>query len=150
MKPRRLATLCAVLLVAPGCYSYSPTGFQTVAPGIDVRANLTTEKSFELERELGERRTVLEGEVLEADPSSFLLSVPWTYRDPRLGQTALRQRIRLQESEVIQVEIRSLDRGRSALLFGALGAVGGFILYQIFGPDDAGGTIRPGPPNGEV
>lgn len=146
---RSLGALLALGMLS-GCYNYAPVGMDAVAPGAEIRANLTTEKSFELERDLGERRSVVEGEVVEAGPLALLLSVPWTYRDPRLGQTALRQRIRVQENEVIRLEMRTLDRPRSAIVLGAVGVVAGVILFHIFGPDEVGETIRPGPPNGEV
>ena len=144
-----LFTLPITFGLLTGCYSYVPVGLEAVSPGQKVRAGLTTEVIIDLERQLGDRRSSLEGEVVERSDDSILVEVPWDRNDPGLGQRPLRQRIRLSQGDILELELRSLDRTRTAGFAVAVGAAVGALLLKILG-GDAGSTIVPGPPNGEV
>lgn len=147
--PRGIVAIAAVALVT-GCYNYSPVEMGGVAPGSDVRATLTTEKSLQLEEELGQRRSVLEGEVLDADAGSILVAVAWYRPDPRRGTEPLTQRIRLREDEILEVEARRLDRLRTGGFLGVVGTAAAFLVIRLVTGDDPGGTILPPRPDGEV
>ncbi|TVP42128.1 MAG: hypothetical protein EA350_17350 [Gemmatimonadales bacterium] len=143
---RPVALMAGLALGVGGCYHYTSTTFDHVAPKTHVRAHLTSEKTLELEPELGALRTQLTGEVLErrSDPHAVLLAVPRLDAGTPLGSNArLREWFWIEESAVIRVDVRSLDRRRTGLMAGAAGAAVGYLLARAIR-----GSVETPEPNG--
>lgn len=124
------------MVVLGGCYQYTPAPFETVSPEVHVRASLTSEKSLEVERTLGAFRSQVEGEVLEraSDREAILLAVPrLQVGDQRTQSARLRQWLWIEERDVVRVEVRSLDRGKTGLVLGVATAAVGYLLHRALG-----------------
>lgn len=140
----------ALLVTAPGCYNYSPSDLGEVTPQDEVRVTVSHERSSELGSRLGTSAEDLEGEVLEVGEGSLLLSVPVERGAADGGQRPVRQRVRLYGDDVVRLESRSLDRRRTLGLAATAGAAAVFLVTQVIFGDDAGGTPRPPPGDGEL
>lgn len=139
-----------VLALAGGCHNYAPADMEALTPQSEVRAVLHHERSTDLQDALGFPGSELEGEVVEVDERSVLLSVPVPRQNGRRSQPPVRQRVRLEESDIVQLEARTLDRRRTLGAVGALGAAAAFLLVQVVTGDDPGGTPRTPPHDGEL
>jgi hypothetical protein len=136
----RRVVLCAGLLLAPGCYSYVPTDMSLVPPGENLRLLVTREGSEEVARimDSNELRPTVRGQFMGREGQSLLLQIPVS-RDPEGIRQNINQVVRIPEGEVLTVDRRQLDRGKSALLVGGSVAVGAFLFNQIFDVFGSGG-----------
>lgn len=142
---RSLATagICAL----SGCYSYVPVDLEAVRPGEDVRVTITREAAERMEPALPGDRTTLEGEVVQAEPGSLWVSVATGRRQSgfqfeRMGQTVI-----FDWDETLEVELRTLEKQRTATAIGAaVVAVGAITWTALSGK--TGGKSGPGPGDG--
>jgi len=133
--------LLLLLLPTAACYRYVTTDAHQLQAGDEVRARLSQAQARELDPVLLRDARTLGGTVLEpGDP--ILLQVPVGARAAGAPGPSLNQRILVPRSEMLEVELRSLDRTRTALVVGgAMGLGLGVVIHGL--TREAGGDTRP-------
>lgn len=143
--------MVAALLTALGCYTYAPATIETVPLGASVQGLLATEAQLALRDSLGIGLGPIRGTLLERNGDRVLLAIRSAGTGPGPGAQTLYQRIELAQRDVLRVDVRRLDKTRTALL-----AVGGLALATVIvvegfgggfgGGDDGGGGPPEAPP----
>ena len=121
---------CSIAL-AVACYRYVPASLDVVPSGSAVRATLSTEAQFALRDSLGQWRQTVQGTLVERDGDRLLLAVRTDAADWRPGAPALYQRIAVTPRDVLQVEVKRLQRGRTAGLFAVLAAAATLSVIEL-------------------
>jgi len=148
-RPRRALAALALSLLAAGCYAYTEASPAAVPPGsnvrlrVDPRATLSAgETPLDTERPI--RARLLEGSTAER----LLCSVALGSGDPLSASRGLRGTVSIPITDVERLEVRHLERGRTAAAVGA-GVLLGFVVldwaFNILNPseapnDDTGGV----------
>lgn len=123
----------AFVLVFSGCFNYVATDLEMLPEGEDVRVILTQAGFQELQATSGEILNrefgpVLEGRLVRAEPGQIFVRVPVGQRQAGFHRTTLGQDVRISTGEIVQVELRELDRVQTGLLVaGGVLATGGVI-----------------------
>ena len=127
------------------CYSYVPVELSALPQGAAVRARITSEQAERVGPLVGREQRVLEGLVVTAAADSVLLEVPTASRIGSGGSVqVMHQRVAIARGGITEVELKRLNRGRTALL-----AVGGSIVIGYFLMDALDiGPGREGPRGG--
>ena len=142
----RTRTALAVLLCT-GCHAYAPASPTAVRPGDQVRALLTVEQFSAFEDVLPSGNRRVNGTVLEAGGGELVLEVPVLTQVEGMRVQSLRQRLRVTEAGVADLELRSLSRGRTFTLAGVAAALVGYVAWdQLL--SDAGRSDEP--PTGPI
>jgi hypothetical protein len=142
----RLAMFAPVPLLL-GCYSYVPLDAAQLEPGASVRMRISAAEAERVEPLLGRTDArQLSGLVIAADADAIMVQVPTTTQMSP-GQ-ALHQRISIPRSALFEVESRTLNRTRTALVTGiATVAVGAILIKsRVIGPGKSGPPGGGGPP----
>jgi hypothetical protein len=110
-----------------------------VPQGEHLRLLVTREGSQEIARimDSNELRPTVRGQFMGREDRSLLLQIPVS-RDPEGIRQNINQVVRIPEGEVLSVDRRQFDTGRTALLVGGTAAVGAFLIQQIFDVFDEG------------
>jgi len=145
--PRRIASLLCVALFATACYSYTPIRAGTVEPGVNVRARVSAAAGERIAPLLGTTPRVLTGKLISDVRDTVILEVP-TVTQAAIGSSVqtLHQRVSLSKSDVIEWEIRTLDRRRTYALVVGAAAVAVSVLIKLKGEPGS----DPPPGNGGV
>ena len=114
--------LTALLLLTSGCFTYAPIEPSAVAPDMTVRVHLAERVS--------EPR--IEGKVFEVDQGRLSI-LPEVRPGEASGPRSLAR------ADISEIEVRSLDTGRTLLVAGAGMAVGIGVLLLVEG-EPTGGT----------
>lgn len=114
--------MLAILLLTAGCYAHTPVPLTQITPGEQVRVRISQSEAQALEHLLLRERQVLDGTVLAVTPQ-LLLEVPVAANLEGGTRQDLRQRITIEPSQVLGVELRELDRFRTGLFVTAGGAI---------------------------
>ncbi len=130
----RLLTLALAALLLGGCYTYTPVALAAVRPGATIRARITHEGARQVIAE--DPRALhdpdhpfVQGSVLEVRPEVLVLLVAVGVVDVASGPQTLNRRVTVGTSELHRLEIRRIDRPRSAIAV-TLGLVaGGLLVY---------------------
>ena len=137
-----------MLVALAGCYSYATLDPATTQPGASVRARINGQTADLLQPLLGMDTRILTGTVIATAPDTMIIEVPTAASTPSGGAIVrLKQRVSVPRSGLLELESRTLNKGRSALVAAGAGAgvtaliVGGYIL----GP---GKEKLPGEPTG--
>jgi hypothetical protein len=149
-----LNTACLVLLSVGlgGCMAHTPTRIDLASPGSQVQITVDRERVSEGTAFLVDlmgpalRGTLLENQVSPAGPRSLLLLVPTPQGGGPVRGESLGQRVRIQETEILSIELRSVDRARTALAVGA-GAAALAVVVAAIVSGRSGGS-GDGPPSG--
>jgi hypothetical protein len=124
MRPYRPLVALSVLLLG-ACYRYAP--LDAPAPtGASVRLHLAPAEAASLATTLGAGTAAVEGTIVEASDTTFVLAVTGTRRAGESTATPWGgDRVTVPRRAVASVEARRLDRRRTATVVGlaALGAV---------------------------
>jgi hypothetical protein len=150
----RVAVAFSVIVPATGCYHYTRVPVERVSEGQEVRVLLSESGVRELETLLLDHvrtmdRTLI-GDVLEVGPDRLLLAVPTAPQGGGLLERSrtLYQRTAVSRENMLDVELRQLDRGRTGLVAGGAAALfAGFLVYRFSGW--FGGTTVAQFPDGE-
>ena len=141
------------LLLTPivaGCYSYTAITPVTAPTGIEVRARITGAASDRVAPLLGSFDTrEVTGNVVENRGGDLLLDVPLGTRPNVQAATGpTRTRVPLAASDVLQLEQRKLDVGRTSLLVGGIlaGIGAGVAVALRSGGQSEAGKGPPEPP----
>lgn len=126
-----------------GCYAHAPVQVGEVQPGTPVRVRISGAEAERLAEVLGDERRVLRGNVVEQQGGGLLVRVPG------MGSSTaqpLAQQVLLEPSSILELEIRRLDRRRSAGLTAALAVAGGYLMWSQFANgQQVSGDDKPGP-----
>ena len=148
----------AALLLLTACYRYVPSTRDALAPGAEVRVALTPEGTSQLVPVLGNQTTAVEGRVVHASDTAYVLALSGTLKAVgENGSTSLSRTVWAGDSVAIPgvavggVERRLLDSKRTTLLaiIGAATATATVrVLVHAFGGKsggggDGGGVITP-------
>ena len=145
IRSRTAASLFLPLLLG-GCHAYAPSSLTQLHPGDRVRTLLTQEQFEEFDEHLFGGDRLIEGTVVEADPAGMLLEVPVVTVTEGIRVESFSQRLRIPAPGMADVEIRSLARGKTYTLVGAVGAVLGAIAWdQLRGSRRGDSTVPPVP-----
>ena len=143
--PASTAVRACVALAAVGCYAYTPITLDAVPVGTGVRALLSTETQLALRDSVGLRQQTVQGTLVQRDGDRVLLAVRTGNGASALGSHALHQRVALSSRDVLQVEVRRLQRARTAGLLLGIAAAATVVAIKILGNGNPG---TPGPPGG--
>lgn len=144
---RALALVLATAL-ASGCATYTAVRPGAVEPGQEVRVTLDPDAPPELtEFVSGARGAVLVGTVTDRDADALMVAVASAVREQGLRSEVFRQRVRIPESEIVGLELRRIDRPRTAIVL-VLGAAAVVTTLALILSGDAGGAVEglPTPP----
>jgi hypothetical protein len=126
------------LVLAAGCYSYSPLPAPLPAAGTRVRAVLTDDGADSLANRVGPEVVAVEGDVLRADPSKLTLAI-WQVENTRGQRDGWRgEPVEIPGEFVKSLQQRRLAVGGTSLLGGAV-AIGLVAITQVF---RGGGTLQ--------
>jgi hypothetical protein len=139
---RAIATGCISAFLCLGCYVYRPVGALTLAPGAEIRAQLTPPGTFRLGELTVSEVEGVEGQVSKANGDSLLIWGTWLRT--RIGSRyhANHGLLALDRQQVGALQVRRFSASRTVLA----GVAGAGILYALFrladaalGGDGAGG-----------
>jgi len=135
------------LPLCSACYTYAPAELTTIPDGTLVRARISGEQADRVQPLIGRDLRVLEGVLLSRSADSVLLQVPSAARPVTGGGVeVLHQRLSFPLRGVNEVELKKLNRTRTALFIAGGTAVLGYILLDALNI----GPGKEGPPgNGE-
>lgn len=116
---RRLLTLATISLLC-GCFTYIPVEPGEVEPGHSVRARVSSSASARIAPLLGasEARR-LDGTLVARAADTLIVEVPNVLVDTREFGRVPNQRVSIPRGDLLELEVRKLDRWRT------LGLVGG-------------------------
>jgi hypothetical protein len=138
-------------MLTSGCFQYLPVSPQSAPPvGEEVRARLSGAGLDKLAPEIRDqqRGSVVEGEVVEADARALVLAVSVESAGaPARTARELRQRVVIPVADVVELELKQMDRKRTYLVVGGAAVLlGAFAVTELLG--GFGGSSRPpGPPD---
>lgn len=146
---RPLAALtCLLFLALPACYSYSPVEQSVPEAGSEVRLRLNDEGSDRVTRQTPLReRDAVEGRIVEPASSAIRLLVSRPARRQFAAGGRTRDTVAVPHSGIESVELKQMEVGKTAALFGGITAggvlLGAALLSGAGGgspPDNGGGT----------
>lgn len=141
MRCRILALLLSV--PAAGCYAYTDASFDAVAPGSDVRIEVTPEARVRIREALATDQRSLRGHVRSVDGGALLLDVVSATRQVGFRFEPLTQTLRFERADVTHVQTRGLHRRRTGLALTAGGAVLGVVAFKALSGWTGGDTDAP-------
>jgi hypothetical protein len=149
---RRIRALLLSVL-AGGCYRYSAIDPNAATPASDVRLNLTAAGSVALVTTLGVSTAAVEGRVVRVTDGSYVLAVSSTLKRGDEDPAAMTrtvwagESITIPKSDVASVELRSLDRRRTAVAASAATVLGVLAAKLIVhGVGSSSSDAGSGPP----
>lgn len=129
-----------------GCYTYTPLPDQRPAPPADVRVLVSSDFRQQWPDVIGPGRRALEGRVLDWDESAVLLEVPVPGVSPGGAPRPLAQRFIVPWSDVVEVEVKQLDRRRTAAAIVGVSAAAILLRQLLFAGKTSGGNEEPQEP----
>lgn len=133
------------VLLSLGCYRYVPADTGSLRAGTEVRTRLSAAEAERIGELLQTNGRLLEGRLVEAEGDQLLLQVPVAYTQVGSRPGALHQRVGIPRSEIVEVELKQLDRKKTGALIAASAIVAGAVLYSQLSAEGGGyGTEEPG------
>ncbi len=140
---RRL--LLAVLPLCAGCYTYATIEPAAAVPGTSVRARISGAAAEKLVPILGSADArLVSGELIENGPASMIVEVP-TVVTTGVGTSVetLHQRVSIARTDLIELEMRQVDRLRTGALLSGAALIIGSAAYKTL-KDNGSGERTPG------
>jgi hypothetical protein len=134
-------------MAAAGCYRYQQITPASITPGQTVRTRLNAEGMVRLEPFFGEPQRQVVGEVVESGSGQLLLLTRGRMPMGAMPDDRLRQRLVIEQREIVDIEQRSLDRQRTSVVVGALTASAAAVLYHFLTGQSRGQQAE-APPEG--
>ena len=130
-----LYSAVATLSVLSGCFSYIPIEPGEVEPGVSVRARVSPTASARIAPLLGATDArKLDGTVITRSADTMVVEVPTVLTDNREFGRTPNQRVSITRGDLVELEVRKLDRVRTVgLIGGAAFIVGGAIFRAMNG-----------------
>ena len=148
----RAGLVMALAVLVCGCARWMPARLGEVPVGSDVRLHLSEEGVRELEELTGTRRSEVFGELLQWNEEVMVSAALGTGGVGAAG-SGLRQRIVVEEDNIVGVEIRELDRTLTWIFAGSVAVVGGaaivWTVSKLIGGGTAATTQPPDPGSSE-
>ena len=128
---RRVAPL--LLLSLSACYTYAPVQPASVANGASVRARVSATAAERIAPLIGvSDARLLMGRFAGTDAGGFLVEVPTTTQvGPAGSLQSLAQRISIPRGDLLEIETRTLNRGRTAAVVGAAAVIAGATAVNV-------------------
>lgn len=126
-----------LLLFTTGCFSYLPVrSASDVEPGITVRARVSPTASARIAPLLGatEARR-LDGTLISQSADTLIVEVPIVMQDAREFGHTPNQRVSIPRGDLVELEVRRIDRLRTGAVVGATAVVIGGILVNALKGD---------------
>ena len=142
--PRPILLALAFSLAAPACYTYTQVSPAAVAPGSSVRLRTASQAAPTMGTvPLPEGGRVIEGRLLPgSSPDTLVCAVPLSNGEPLAWSRGLRGTVLVPVAEVERLEVRRLQKGRTAAVV-ATGAVLGLVVlkwaFDVALPTNQGG-----------
>lgn len=127
----RSVALVTLLLLSTGCYRYVAQRPGSIPPGSDVRVHLSSEGVQRLGEAYGTASGTLEGR-LESWAEDVKVTVP-VQPAPGMLDRGLRNQIIIRQADIVGVDLRQRDRGRTIALSAGLGGVAAVTAVALFG-----------------
>ena len=109
----RFSLLALVLSAAGGCYRLTPVEGGAPDPGLEVRLSLSDEGSVRMAPLVGPRITAIDGRVLEAGDTAFVLAVSAVVGQGGRSMAWSNERLTVPRTAVPSVQTRTLDRKKT-------------------------------------
>jgi hypothetical protein len=119
-----------------------PATLEAVPLGTDVRALVSTEREMALRDSLGVSLHPLHGTLVEREEGRVLLAVRTGVGSAAFGSQPLYQHIGLTPQDVLRVDVRRLQRGKTTTLALAVASVATLVTLRLLG------KLNPGSPGG--
>lgn len=142
-RPLRLLFYCS-LFALTGCFSYTPVAVDAVSPGAVTRVRLSAAEANRLQESVPLAGRVVEGRLVAGTGDILLLDIPTLPGATAHRGVVLHQRIQLPLEEVIELELRRLDRWKTGGLVAAGVIAVGFVIARQFGGGTASSNLPPG------
>lgn len=133
-----------MLPILGSCYSYVQASAESVTPPAAVRAHLSSDGAAGVADVLGESRSVLDGELTGVTAEGIFMLVPAASVRRGTRTEALSQELLIPPRGIVALQLRTLDRTRTAALAAAAAGTVGIILYRILSGDRGGDPTPPG------
>lgn len=127
---RTVLPLCATLLCS-ACFSYLPIEPGEVEPGLAVRARVSAAAAARIAPLLGAtdaRR--LDGTLVTQSADTLIVEVPTVLVDTREFGRTPNQRVSIPRGDLLELEVRRLDRFRTIAVAGTVAAIVGGVLVK--------------------
>ena len=147
---RMRIVICLASLFTIACYRYTPIDASPIAGSV-VRLDLSDAGAQRMAAVLGRNAIGVEGTILSANDTSFLMSVSATRQRDEQPLTWAGERVTVPRTAVQTMEGRSLDKKKTFMIAGIaiLGAIAVKAILvgldSMAGGDD-GGITPPTPP----
>lgn len=123
----RAPILAAASALLAGCFSYIPARPGDVEAGVDVRARVSPDASARIAPLLGAtdaRR--LDGRLITNGADTIVVEVPTVMLENREFGRTPNQRVSIARSDLVELEVRKLDRARTMGIVG-----GGAVVLSV-------------------
>jgi hypothetical protein len=128
----RIAFPLSAALLFSGCFAYLPvTEPGQLEPGLSVRARVSPAAGARIAPLLGAtdaRR--LDGTLITQSTDTLIVEVPTVMTDTREFGRTPNQRVSILRSELLEIEVRRLDRVRTAVAVGSAAIIAGTLLAR--------------------
>jgi hypothetical protein len=134
--PARAARLTALgaCALAGGCYTYRAVPVEQVAVGAPVRLRITPTEAARVGALLGREERVLDGQLLAKEPDDGLLvAIGSTAGGDATGVGPLHQRVTIPRAGLVELEVRRLDKVKTAGVIAAAGVAVAAAAVAAFG-----------------
>jgi len=150
--PRGVLAVLAVTLLTSGCYTYTQVSPAAVPPGSSVRLRVDPRVPLKVgEVPLPDGGRLIRGKLLPGSSADTLLcSVALSNGDPLTPLRGLRGTVFVPLAEVERLEVRQLQKGRTAAVVGAGALLGLVVLewaFDVANPNTVSGDGGGGPNN---
>lgn len=146
---RSVTRVALAALLCSACYTYTPAGLDEVSPQQDVRLRLSQSEAARLEPYRSSASRTLDGRVTETGSDSLTVRVEAVSELRGVRVQTLYQYLHVAHSDVLEVELKKLDKGRTYLLTGAgVVAAAALVISHIggnggsSGPNNGGGPVE--------
>ena len=142
-----VAAALLFLALSGGCYRYSYVERDTLRPGEEIRVRLNAEEAERVGDILGRDDRVYDGRVLEAPDSSLTLAIRSFIVQQGGATESGHQRIVVPRSSVVEMQLRTLDRPRTAgaiVVAVAATTAAAIISFKAINGKNDKGTKLPG------
>jgi len=149
---REFAVAIGFLPLAAGCYVYNPIATPEPAPGTNLSLVLSDEGRMQSTRQVGPYAMRIEGELVQATPDDFVLSVTDVVDIRGIHSKWTGESVSLPRSYVMMTYEKQFSRSKTVLL--ATAVAGGIVALIAsrnllgFGGSGDNGTTPPDP-NGQ-
>ena len=130
---RRLLGAVGACALAAGCYTHRAVPLEQVPVGAPVRVRITPAEAARVGAILGREERVLEGQLLSKNSGSgVIVAVGTTVGTDATGVGPLHQRLTIPREGLVELELRQLDKLRTAGAVAGAGAVAAAVIVAAF------------------